>query len=169
MKSDIGGMKTDIGGMKTDIGGMKTDIAGIKGDIGGINSRVDGINAEIGGLKADVGGIKADLLDIKSDVTVIKSDIGDMKSDIGGLKYEVVAGFKRVDDELDAARIRDEEMRGLIKLNFEALQGHRQSTDAKFETVTTEIREQSDLLNSVLVHVRRRVERVEARKPRRRS
>ena len=99
----------------------------------------------------------------------VAQELKNMNSAIADLKSEVSAGFKRVDTELNAAKIRDEEMHGLIKLGFEAQSGHRESTDAKVETVTTEIREQTDLLKLTLVHVRRRVERVEARKPRRRS
>jgi len=39
-------------------------------------------------------------------------------------------------------------------------------SDPRFETVTTELREQTGILKSVLVHVRRRVEGAEVRKTR---
>lgn len=99
----------------------------------------------------------------------VAHELEKINSSITDLKSEMSAGFTRVDTELNAAKIRDEEMRGLIKLTFEAQQGHRESTEAQFGAVRTDIREQTDLLKSVLVHVRQRVERVEARKPRRRS
>lgn len=106
---------------------------------------------------------------IHSALTDIQTDIGGMKTDIGGLKYEIVEGFKRVDNELNAAKIRDEELLGKVRLGLEGFQGLRESTDAGFDRVSGENREQHELLKSVIVHVRRRVERVEARKPRRRS
>jgi septal ring factor EnvC (AmiA/AmiB activator) len=134
---------------------LQASMADVKGDIAAMKT-------DMTDMKADIGGIKADLSDVKA-------DIGDMKSDIGGLKYEVIAGFKRVDNQLDAARLRDEHMVRTIKFSFEAVQAHREVSDAKFDTVIKEMRGNTDLLKSALVHVRRRVERVETRKPRRRS
>ena len=38
----------------------------------------------------------------------IKSDLTDLKADVSGLKGDVTAGFRRVDEELGATKIRDE-------------------------------------------------------------
>jgi hypothetical protein len=62
---------------------------------------------------------------------------------------EVATCFDRVDAELNAARARDEDM--LVRL----------------ETVTREIREQNNLLKSLLVYARRHAERSEAPRSRR--
>lgn len=88
-------------------------------------------------------------------------------AEISRLESNMSAGFSRVDAELKAAKVRDEELRALIILGFEGLAGLRQSTDARFGTVTREIREQTSLLKSVLVHVRRHVDRPEPPKLRR--
>jgi septal ring factor EnvC (AmiA/AmiB activator) len=128
----------------------------------------DHIARALKNINSAISDLKSNVTDLKSNVTDLKSNVTDLKSNVTDLKSEMSAGFKRVDTELNAAKIRDEEMLGKMKLGLEGLEGHRESTDAGFERMSSEHREQTDLLKGVLVHVRRRVERVEARKPRRR-
>jgi hypothetical protein len=61
-----------------------------------------------------------------------------------------------------------EDTHAIAKLGLEGLQGLRESTDARFEAATKTHGEQTGLLNSVLVHVRNRVDRIERPKGRRR-
>jgi len=121
-----------------------------------------------GDVARELKNIHSTMTAMQSDIGSIKADIGDMKSDIGGLKYEVIAGCNRVDTALDVAKIRDEELLERTNVGFESVVALHESTDARFETLITEMRGNTDLLKSALVQVRRRVDRVEARKPGRR-
>jgi len=70
-----------------------------------------------------------------------------------------------VDTKIDKVQLVLEDTRAIAKLGLEGLQGLRESTDAKFAAATKINGEQVGLLNSVLVHVRNRVERVERPAP----
>ena len=66
-----------------------------------------------------------------------------------------------LDTKIDKIQVLLDDTRAVAKLGLEGLQGLRESTDAKFEAAAKAKGEQTALLNSVLVHVRNRVERVE--------
>jgi hypothetical protein len=73
-----------------------------------------------------------------------------------------------VDTKIDKMRVLLEDTHAIAKLGLEGLQGLRESTDARFDAAAKSNAEQTDLLKSVLVHVRKRIERVEPPKRRRR-
>jgi hypothetical protein len=62
-----------------------------------------------------------------------------------------------------------EDTRAVAKLGLEGVQGLQESTDEKFAAAAKANAEQTDMLKSLIVHVRKRVERVEPRKRRRRT
>ena len=71
-----------------------------------------------------------------------------------------------VDKRLDTLQMLGEETNAIAKLGLERVQGLRESMDAKFAGAAKHNAEQTELLKATLVHVRKRVERVE--KPKRR-
>ena len=73
----------------------------------------------------------------------------------------VDAKVTTLDTKIDKIQVLLDDTRAVAKLGLEGLQGLRESTDAKFAAATKINGEQVGLLNSVLVHVRNRVERVE--------
>ena len=69
------------------------------------------------------------------------------------LQDEVRSGFKRVDQELNAAKIRDEEAHRLLEFSLESREGPRESVDARFDEADKKHDEQIDLLKQVVQHL----------------
>lgn len=116
----------------------------------GIARRLDTIQADLTTVKQDVAVIKTDVAGLKTDVAGLKTAVGGLTTDVGGLMYEVKAGFDRVDSELNDARIRDEELRGLMKFGLEAREALRESITARFDTTERKQDEAITLLKDVI-------------------
>jgi hypothetical protein len=69
------------------------------------------------------------------------------------LQDEVSAGFRRVHEQLNAAKIRDEEAHGLLKFSLEAREGLRESMEQRFDVMGNKHDQEIDLLKDVLRHV----------------
>ena len=63
------------------------------------------------------------------------------------------SGFTRVDEELNKAKIRDEELHGLLKFSLEAREGLRESIEQRFDEMGKKQDQELDLLKDVLRHV----------------
>jgi chromosome segregation ATPase len=144
-----------------------------------LEDKIDLLVKEFGtfGTKLDTLDSKVDTLD--SRVGTLESKVGTLSSDVGSLKTEVSSLSSQVnridsnvtvmDRKLDKLQIRMDETHQLAKLGLEAVEGLRESTDDRFADMTRQNAEQTDLLKSVLVHVRKRVERIEhVQRPKRR-
>ena len=80
----------------------------------------------------------------------------------------VDARFDKVDARLETLQMLGEETKAIAKRGLEGIEGLRESTDAKFEDARKASAEQTQLLKSLFVHVRKRVEVIERPKTRRR-
>jgi hypothetical protein len=98
---------------------------------GGLATKVGELDTRVGGLDTKVGG-----LDTK----------------VGGLQAEMRSGFKRVDEKLNEAKIRDEELHGLLKFSLEAREGLRESMEQRFDVMGNKHDQEIDLLKDVLRH-----------------
>ena len=65
----------------------------------------------------------------------------------------VQTGFHRVDEQLNAARIRDEQAHDLLKFSLEAREGLRESMERRFDATTKKQDEEIALLKDVLRHL----------------
>ena len=72
---------------------------------------------------------------------------------VTSLQDEARASFKHVDEELNAAKIRDEEAHRLLKFSLEAREGLRESVEVRFDQADKKHDEQIDLLKQVVQHV----------------
>jgi hypothetical protein len=72
---------------------------------------------------------------------------------VTSLQDEVRSGFKRVDQELNAAKIRDEEAHRLLEFSLESRERLRESVDARFDKADKKHDEQIDLLKQVVQHL----------------
>ena len=72
---------------------------------------------------------------------------------VTSLQEEVRSGFKRVDEELNAAKIRDEKAHELLKFSLEAREGLRESMEARFDEVDKKQDAQIDLLKQAVQHL----------------
>ena len=116
---------------------------------------------------------KFDALDEKFDGIDKKFDAMDKKFDAVDKKFDAVdKKFDAMDQKLDTkfgeVMVRLDSTHAIAKLGLEGLQGLRESMDDKFAAAAKKSAEQTDLLKSVLVHVRKRVDVLERPKPRRR-
>ena len=69
------------------------------------------------------------------------------------LQTEVRSGFTRVDEELNAAKIRDEKAHDLLKFSLETHEGLRESMATRFDEVERKQDEQIDLLKHAVRHL----------------
>jgi chromosome segregation ATPase len=114
------------------LGGLDTRLAGLDTKVGGLDTKVGGLDTKVGGLETKLGG-----LDTK----------------LGGLEAEMRSGFKSIGDELNKAKIRDEELHGLLKFSLEAREGLRESMEQRFDEAAKNQDRELGLLKDVLRHV----------------
>ena len=81
-----------------------------------------------------------------------------MDQKFGALENKFDTLDKNVTSKFDKIMVRLDETHAMAKLGLEGLEGLRESMDAKFEAAAKTSGDQTGLLNSVLVHVRQRVD-----------
>ena len=85
-----------------------------------------------------------------SEVAALTSYVHSLQANVTSLRAEVQSGFKRVDDELNAAKIRDQELQRLLKVSLQAVEGFRESVESRFDDSDVKQDEQIDLLKQVV-------------------
>jgi chromosome segregation ATPase len=105
--------------------------------------------------KQQIGRLEAHIGTLNGNVGALGSAIGKMDARLGNVEKKV-----------DKLQITSDDTRDMVKLGLEGLEGLRESTAADFKKMSKEHDEQIDLLKITLSHVRKRVARVERRKPR---
>lgn len=83
----------------------------------------------------------------------IAKRLGAIDAKLAGLEAEMRSGFTRVDEKLNDAKIRDEELHGLLKFSLEAREGLRESMEQRFDVTSNKHDQEIDLLKDVLRHV----------------
>ena len=69
--------------------------------------------------------------------------------------------FDGVDNRLDKLQMLGEQTNAIARLSLEGIEGLRESTNAKFAEAAKANSEQTELLKSLFVHVRKRVDVIE--------
>ncbi len=113
----------------------------------GIARQLEAIRADITGIKGDITGIKGDMAGMK---TELKGELTGLRGEVKSLDGRMTEGFRRVDEELNAAKIRDEEAIRLLNFGLEAREGLRESVDARFDATDKKHDEEIGLLKDVL-------------------
>jgi chromosome segregation ATPase len=97
-----------------------------------------------------------------------KFDAIDKKFDAIDKKFDAMDGkLDAMDEKFDTMLVRLDDTHAVAKLGLEGLQGLRESMDEKFKAAAKTSAGHTDMLQSVLIHVRKRVEVLE--RPKRRS
>lgn len=117
-----------------------------------IGQRLVAIDEKVTSLQADMTAVKSSVGSLESNVGSLQSDVGSLHTNLASLQSEVRSGFKRVDEALNAAKIRDEEAHRLLKFSLEAREGLRESVENRFEVADRKHDEQIDLLKHVVQH-----------------
>jgi len=129
--------------------------------IDAVDKKIDGVDKKVDAIDKKFEG-RFDAVDKKFDGIDKKFDGIDKKFD--GIDQK----FDGIDLKLDKLAVRLDETHAIAKLGLEGIQGVRESIDEKFEEAAKKSAAQTELLKSLFVHVRKRVEVIEQRKPRRR-
>jgi len=105
---------------------------------------------------------------VEEQIRILVKEFASFKVTLEERFNSIDSRFDAVDKRLHKIDFRLDEIHDTAKLGLEAVHGLRESTDEKFEAMDKKHDEQIDLLKSVLVQVRKRVEAVERPKARRR-
>jgi len=116
---------------------------------------------EFRNFKESMEGFKESMDTFKESVETRFDSIDTKLSTVDAKVTTLDSKVTTLDTKIDKVQFLLEDTRAIAKLGLEGLQGLRESTDAKFAAATKINGEQVGLLNSVLVHVRNRVDRVE--------
>ena len=88
----------------------------------------------------------------------IQSDVAALQTNITGMKAEMKVDMKTVKDDMKAgfndSKVRDEELRTLMKFGLEAREALRESVEARFDATDQKHDEEISLLKDVLRAVR---------------
>jgi capsule polysaccharide export protein KpsE/RkpR len=114
----------------------------------GIAQRLEKIQSDVTALQTNMSGMKADMTDMKADMTGMKADMTGMKADMETVKADVKTGF-------NGSKVRDEELRSLMKFGLEAREALRESVEARFDATDQKHDEEISLLKDILRAVRR--------------
>ena len=111
---------------------------------------LDGIAKRLEALQTTVAGLQSTMMEMKSDMTEMKSDMTEMKSGMAGMKTEISDVKHHVRTGFNESRIRDEELRDLMKFGLEAREALRETVDARFDATDKKHVEELGLMKDVL-------------------
>jgi len=133
-----------------------------------LEKKIDLLVDKVEGLSTTVEAMSTHLNSLDGHVVAIKGEVVALKDETGGLRGEVVAIKGEMGELKSRVSVGFEESHRLLKLSLEGLGALEETTVARFDKMTDEHANRFDLLEKFAVHVRRRVERLEAPAPRRR-
>ena len=131
-------------------------LEGIAAQLKDLKDTVTETNVSVTALKASVTDLKADVTDLKADVTDLKANVTNLEATVSTLDRTMTSGFRRVDEQLDASKVRDEELRGLMKFSLEANVALRESMEAAFTAVDKKQDDEIGLVKDVIRDLSRR-------------
>ena len=119
------------------------------------------IEEQIKVLVKEFRNFKESMETFKESMDTFKESVDTRFDSIDSKLTTVDTKVTTLDTKINRVQVLLEDTHATAKLGLEGLQGLRESTDARFEAATKTHGEQTGLLNSVLVHVRNRADRVE--------
>jgi archaellum component FlaC len=135
---------------------MRSGFAGIDARFDGVNKRFDGVDKRFDGVDKRLDGVdkRLDGVDKRLDGVDKRLDGADKR-------------FDGVDNRLDKLQMLGEQTNAIARLSLEGIEGLRESTNVKFAEAAKANSEQTELLKSLFVHVRKRVDVIEPKVPQR--
>ena len=151
-----------FGTFETKLNALDARFSTLDAKIDTVDKKVDGVDAQVGALATRVGALETGISGLKAHVSTLDSNVSSLGSAVGKLD----ARMGTVEKKVDKLQVTGEHTQELVKLSLEGLEGLRESTAAGFTTMAKDHSDQIDLHKTTLVHLRKRVQRVERRKPR---
>ena len=150
--------------VETRFDSIDTKLTTVDAKVTTLDTKVTTLDTKVTTLDAKVTTLDAKVTTLDAKVTTLDAKVASLDTSVTTLDTKVTT----LDSKIDKVQVLLEDTNAIAKLGLEGLQGLRESTDAKFAAAAKTNGEQTDLLKSVLVHVRKRVERLEGPKRRRR-
>jgi len=119
----------------------------------GVDKRLDRIDGRLDNIDGRLDRVDGRLDKVESRLDGIDSRLDGIDSRLDG-----------VDSRLDRIEIRLDDTHAIAKMGLEAVDALRDSTNQKFAAAEKRQKEQTELIKTVIVHVRKRVEVVERRR-----
>ncbi len=116
----------------------------------GISAQLKELTNTVTGISVSVTEVKASVTDLNARVTDVTASVTDVKASVSSLDRRMTAGFTRVDEQLNAATVRDEELRGLMKFSLEANVALRESMETRFAAVDKKQDDEIGLVKNVI-------------------
>ena len=82
--------------------------------------------------------------------------LDDVARELSNLRTEMAEGFRRVNEQLNASKVRDEQLYDLMTFGLEAREALRESIEDRFDRTERKHDEQIQLLNEVVKTIPRR-------------
>ena len=117
---------------------------------------LDDVARELANLRTEMAGVRSDVVGVKTELAGVKSGVAGVKSELAVMKTEMTEGFTRVDEQLNAAKVRDEHLHDLMKFGLEAREALRESIEDRFDRTERKHDEQIRLLGDVVKTISRR-------------
>jgi chromosome segregation ATPase len=130
------------------LGAIRSDITSIKNDM-------TAVTTDLAVMKTDMTDVKADMTDLKTDMTVMKTDLTNVQATVSGLSTGLMDLKSEMESGFNDSKMRDEELRDLMKFGLEAREALRETVEARFDETGRKHDDQISLLKDVLKDVRR--------------
>jgi len=111
-----------------------------------VDQRFDGVDEKFKGINEKFKGIDEQFKGVDEQF----KGIGEQFKGIGEQFKGIGEQFKGIDQKLNDAKVRDEELRGLMKFGLEANVALRESMETRFEAVNKKQDEEIGLLKDVI-------------------
>jgi len=151
-----------FGTFETKLNALDTKVDTVDKKVDGVDAKVDALGVRVGALETGLAAVETGLNSVKAHVGTLDSNVSSLGSAVGKLD----ARMGTVEKKVDRLMVTGERTQDLVELSLEGLAGLRETTAAGFKTMAEEHAEQIGLHKTTLLHLRKRVERVERRKPR---
>jgi len=126
----------------------------------GVDKRLDRIDGRLDNIDGRLDRVDGRLDKVESRLDGIDSRLDGIDSRLDGIDSRLDG----VDSRLDRIEIRLDDTHAIAKMGLEAVDALRDSTNQKFAAAEKRQKEQTELIKTVIVHVRKRVEVVERRR-----
>lgn len=133
--------------------GIAKRLDGIDNKLTAVDNKISTLDSKVSALDSKVSTLDSKVGTLDGKVTGLEATVTSLKSDVATLDQRMTAGFKSVDQQLNAAKIRDEELHGFMKYGLEAREALRESMETGFSAIDKKLDQDIGLVKDVLRHL----------------
>jgi SMC interacting uncharacterized protein involved in chromosome segregation len=146
----IDGLAAAIGRLSSKIDTMDSKMSTMDSKMSTMDSKMSGMDSKMSAMDSRIGAMdsRIEAMDLK--IGALDSKIDAVDSKVDAVADEMRSGFKRVDEQLNQARVRDEALHSMMKFGLEARDILRDEIGRRFDAADQRFDEQFDLLQAAL-------------------